>query len=148
MNQKEKLYFEELNKQCREAWAIFKNPMYRGALEIAQNLYKDKAHFVYELLQNADDQDATMVRFILSRDSLIFVHNVPRHFTITNHETHETDQKEGRFGDINSIVFIAFSAKQGKKRITSALVNLVLVSSRCSNTPQNQKSMMMAYGFP
>lgn len=37
MNQKEKLYFEELNKQCREAWAIFKNPMYRGALEIAQN---------------------------------------------------------------------------------------------------------------
>lgn len=110
MNQKEKLYFEELNKQCREAWAIFKNSMCRGALEIAQNLYKDKAHFVYELLQNADDQGVTMVRFIL-----IFVHNAPRHFTITNPETHETDRKEGRFGDINSIVFIAFSAKQGKK---------------------------------
>lgn len=77
MNQKEKLYFEVLSKQCREAWTIFKNPMYRRALEIAQNLYKDKAHFVYELLQNTDDQGATMVRFILSRDSLIFVHNAP-----------------------------------------------------------------------
>ena len=50
MNKEEKLYFEILSKQCREAWTIFKNPMYRGALEIAQNLYKDKAHFVYELL--------------------------------------------------------------------------------------------------
>ena len=113
MNKEEKLYFEILSKQCREAWTIFKNPMFRGALEIAQNLYKDKAHFVYELLQNADDQGATMVRFILSRDSLIFMHNAPRHFTITNPETHETDQKEGRLGDINSIVSIAFSAKRG-----------------------------------
>lgn len=115
MNQKDKLYFEVLSKQCREAWTIFKNPMYRGALEIAQNLYKDKAHFVYELLQNADDQGATRARFILSRDFLIFVHNALRHFTITNPETHEVDQKEGRLGDINSIVSIAFSAKQGRK---------------------------------
>ena len=59
MNKEEKLYFEILSKQCREAWTIFKNPMYRGALEIAQNLYKDKAHFVYELLHNADNQGAT-----------------------------------------------------------------------------------------
>ena len=47
MNQEEELYFKVLSKQGREAWTIFKNPMYRGALEIAQNLYKDKAHFVY-----------------------------------------------------------------------------------------------------
>ena len=52
MNQEEELYFKVLSKQGREAWTIFKNPMYRGALEIAQNLYKDKAHFVYELLHN------------------------------------------------------------------------------------------------
>ena len=59
MNQEEELYFKVLSKQGREAWTIFKNPMYRGALEIAQNLYKDKAHFVYELLHNADNQGAT-----------------------------------------------------------------------------------------
>ena len=61
MNQEEELYFKVLSKQGREAWTIFKNPMYRGALEIAQNLYKDKAHFVYELLHNADNQGATHV---------------------------------------------------------------------------------------
>ena len=77
MNKEEKLYFEILSKQCREAWTIFKNPMYLGALEIAQNLYKDKAYFVYELLQNADDQGATMVRFILSGDSQDFCATSP-----------------------------------------------------------------------
>ena len=56
MNQEEELYFKVLSKQGREAWTIFKNPMYRGALEIAQNLYKDKAHFVYELLQENGKQ--------------------------------------------------------------------------------------------
>ena len=59
MNQEEELYFKVLSKQGREAWTIFKNPMYRGALEFAQNLYKDKALFVYELLHNADNQGAT-----------------------------------------------------------------------------------------
>ena len=29
MNKEEKLYFEMLSKKCREAWTIFKNPMYR-----------------------------------------------------------------------------------------------------------------------
>ena len=29
MNQEEKLDFEVLSKQCREAWTIFKNLMYR-----------------------------------------------------------------------------------------------------------------------
>ena len=48
MNQEEELYFKVLSKQGREAWTIFKNPM-----------YKDKAHFVYELLHNADNQGAT-----------------------------------------------------------------------------------------
>ena len=61
MNQEEELYFKVLSKQGREAWTIFKNPMYRGALEIAQNLYKDKAQFVYEVLHNADNQGATHV---------------------------------------------------------------------------------------
>ena len=61
MNQEEELYFKVLSKQGREAWTIFKNPMYRGALEIAQNLYKDKAHFVYVLHHSADYQGATHV---------------------------------------------------------------------------------------
>ena len=67
MNQEEELYFKVLSKQGREAWTIFKNPMYRGALEIAQNLYKDKAHFVYELLHNANIQGYTQDKIGITR---------------------------------------------------------------------------------
>ena len=42
MNQEEELYFKVLSKQGREAWTIFKNPMYRGALEIARIFIKTK----------------------------------------------------------------------------------------------------------
>jgi hypothetical protein len=38
-------------------------------------MYADTAHFVYELLQNADDAGATEIRFLLSGDSLVVEHN-------------------------------------------------------------------------
>src|SRR6185437_2215283 len=37
--------------------------------------YADPAHFVFELLQNAEDQEATHVRFRLEADRLVFTHN-------------------------------------------------------------------------
>ena len=39
------------------------------------DLYPDKAHFIYELLQNAEDQHATEVTFQLSEEKLQFEHN-------------------------------------------------------------------------
>ena len=39
------------------------------------NLYPDTAHFIYELLQNAEDAEATEVIFELYDDRLIFLHN-------------------------------------------------------------------------
>lgn len=38
-------------------------------------MYADTAHFVYELLQNADDAGATEIRFLLSADALVVEHN-------------------------------------------------------------------------
>src|SRR5258708_992403 len=46
-----------------------------GIRRIVEDLYPDSAHFIYELLQNAEDTGATEANFILSRDSLIFEHN-------------------------------------------------------------------------
>lgn len=34
-------------------------------------MYADTAHFVYELLQNADDAGATEISFVLSSDGLV-----------------------------------------------------------------------------
>lgn len=111
----EKKYFEEISNIAKCAMnASYRMPQFRGMFEIIQNLYKDKAHFVYELLQNADDQGATNSKFILRRDGLIFIHDAPKQFSISDPATHEEDSKAGRLGDINSIVSIGSSTKIGQ----------------------------------
>lgn len=51
----------------------FKNhPGYR---RIVEDLYPDSAHFIYELLQNAEDTGASEAHFVLSPSSLVFEHN-------------------------------------------------------------------------
>lgn len=44
-------------------------------LTILEKLYSDQTHFIYELLQNAEDVKATTVKFSLYPDSLEFEHN-------------------------------------------------------------------------
>ncbi len=51
---------------------------------LAEDLYSDVGHYVYELLQNADDAHATEVYFRLKKDSLEFSHNGPKFFKIEN----------------------------------------------------------------
>lgn len=52
---------------------------YSDLLKVVRKLlvevYPQDAHFVYELLQNAEDVEATWVRFVLNEDQLQFVHN-------------------------------------------------------------------------
>ena len=45
------------------------------SLDIFDDFYPDKAHFIYELLQNAEDAQATKVSFRLSSTKLTFEHN-------------------------------------------------------------------------
>ena len=44
-------------------------------LDLFDDFYPDKAHFIYELLQNAEDAEATEVNFRLSSTCLTFEHN-------------------------------------------------------------------------
>lgn len=46
-----------------------------GIRRMVEELYPDSAHFIYELLQNAEDAGATYAKFALSDDSLAFEHN-------------------------------------------------------------------------
>lgn len=46
-----------------------------GIRKIVEELYPDRAHFIYELLQNAEDTKATEASFILEKDLLTFEHN-------------------------------------------------------------------------
>lgn len=47
----------------------------QGLLKLLTELYPDKAHFIYELLQNAEDAQASSVSFILHKDYLEFIHD-------------------------------------------------------------------------
>lgn len=46
-----------------------------GIRKIVEDLYPDQAHFIYELLQNAQDTGAASVAFRLMRDGLTFEHD-------------------------------------------------------------------------
>jgi hypothetical protein len=48
---------------------------HKGLRRTVEDLYPDNAHFIYELLQNAEDKGATTAWFTLTDDRLIFEHN-------------------------------------------------------------------------
>ncbi len=65
-----------LNNQDRDG-------MLKRSLERIIQLYTDKAHFVYELLQNAEDSGAHSIRFVQYQDRLEVMHD-GHAFTIEN----------------------------------------------------------------
>lgn len=48
---------------------------HRGIRKIVEDLYPDRAHFIYELLQNAEDAGATEASFTLTENSVSFEHD-------------------------------------------------------------------------
>ena len=44
-------------------------------LQIIINQYSDRTHFIYEILQNAEDAGATHIKFWLEKDKLLVFHN-------------------------------------------------------------------------
>lgn len=54
---------------------VLSDDEYSGIREIVEELYHDRAHFLFELLQNAEDAGATEVWFYLQPDRLIFEHD-------------------------------------------------------------------------
>jgi hypothetical protein len=68
-----------------------------GINRLLTELYPDNAHFIYELLQNAEDPQATEVQFKLTDSSVEFTHNGKRLFS---------------FKDVESITSIGNSTKR------------------------------------
>ena len=106
-------FFDRLSKDRMEIAEILKKPSVSGVRESVIDKYSDQAHFVYELLQNADDVGATYVRFILEKERLLFIHNGNRHFSVTNPDTEKEDRSLGELGDLNAITSIGQSSKNG-----------------------------------
>ena len=84
-------------------------------LDIFEDFYPDRAHFIFELLQNAEDAGATEAAVTLTATSCVFEHNGTRTFTEGNvraitgihnsTKTKATDQI-GKFGVGFKSVFV------------------------------------------
>ena len=48
---------------------------HQGIRRLVEDLYPDSTHFIYELLQNAEDTGASEVSFTLSNEKLVFEHD-------------------------------------------------------------------------
>lgn len=111
MNAQEEIYFDQLSKHRKRLADALDDPALRGVKNSVVEKYSDQAHFIYELLQNADDAKATSVRFVLYKDKLIFAHNGTQRFFVSNPATEAADSINGTLGDINSITSVANSNK-------------------------------------
>lgn len=111
MNRQDEIYFEALSKDREESADMLEKPSMRGIKNSVVEKYSDQAHFIYELLQNADDAKATTARFVLEPNRLIFAHNGTRHFSVSDPTKEEEDSASGYLGDINAITSIANSNK-------------------------------------
>ena len=89
--------FEALARSRREWYDVSaRNGFVEGIERLLTQLYPGNAHFIFELLQNAEDAQATKVEFRLEPEELVFVHNGKRLFDLR---------------DVESITSIADSSK-------------------------------------
>lgn len=81
--------FEALHDSRTEDFKTFNKESYRGVWGGIIDKYPETAHFIYELLQNADDAGATEAQITLFRDKLYFKHNGTKHFNVTKEDAEE-----------------------------------------------------------
>lgn len=106
MTPQEEKYFKALVEKRKFFSKELDDEDYRGIRELIKGNYSDRAHFIYELLQNADDAGATHAEFFLAKDKLLFKHDGKEKFTISN-----PNEKTGIRGHINAITSIGNSTK-------------------------------------
>lgn len=111
MTEKYLIWFEKLAKDREDSAKILEKPSMRGIKNSVVEKYSDQAHFIYELLQNANDAKATKSSFQLTTEGLYFKHNGKIFFSVSNPDTEDQDKENNILGHINAITAIANSNK-------------------------------------
>ena len=111
---KEKEWFDQLTAKRTNLAQQLKDPAAAGFWNSVVDKYSDEAHFLYELLQNSDDAQATEVHIHLRKESLEYTHNGSVRFTLT--DPNREDAKES-IGHLNALTSIGASNKQSGNSI-------------------------------
>ncbi|MEI6555780.1 MAG: DEAD/DEAH box helicase [Paludibacter sp.] len=114
MTEEQKEWFDKLVKDREDNARVIEKRSMKGVKKDVVEKYPDSAHFVYELLQNADDAKATKCEFVLEKDKLFFSHNGIVRFSVSNPETEEIDAENNSLGHINSITSVGSSTKENE----------------------------------
>jgi len=111
MTNEQRELFIRLKIDREENARVLEKTSMKGVKKGVTEKYSEQAHFIYELLQNADDVKATKVSFILENDQLLFAHNGTIHFSISDPANEKEDMENGKLGHINSITSIGGTNK-------------------------------------
>ncbi len=104
ISEKEQQLFEILREDKLDDLRTFSKSSNRGMWKSIIDQYPESAHFIYELLQNANDAKATYAKIVINRQGVVFKHNGSIQFTITRLNAKPV-------GHINSITSIGDSSK-------------------------------------
>jgi hypothetical protein len=127
-----------------------------GIYKLLTELYPENAHFIYELLQNAEDTGATKVSFVLNNDVLEYCHNGERLFDITDIDkiTNFADStkadditKIGKFGIGFKAVFAYTATPIIYSGEYSFQINDFLVPQIVNDIDRNKNQTIMKFPF-
>jgi hypothetical protein len=82
-----KQWFNDITEHRTGLSKVLEDDTIKAVKDLITNKYSEKAHFIYELIQNADDAKATRISFKLKEDGLEFIHNGTERFTLSNPES-------------------------------------------------------------
>lgn len=114
ISKEEREWFRLLSGKRASLAEQLKDPAAAGFWNSVVDKYSDEAHFLYELLQNSDDAQATEVHIHLHKESLEYIHNGSVRFTLT--DPNREDDK-GTIGHLNALTSIGASNKQSGNSI-------------------------------
>jgi len=95
--------FNQINLDRNELVRVLDKNKMSNILSVLTEIYPDEAHFVYELLQNAEDAEATQVTFFLNETGLIFQHNGKKKFTHEDIEAITNVNNSTKVDEVNKI---------------------------------------------
>lgn len=150
--------FESI-RDLRSKWVTInrENGFEEGIRRLLTDLYPDNAHFIYELLQNAEDTGATTVRFVLSSNSVEFEHDGGRLFTlkdveaitaISNSAKKDEPTKIGKFGVGFKAVFAYTSTPEIHSGEFHFKIRDIIVPERCHENVSLIKERKTHFIFP